>query len=74
MLQMIISRRSSLSLHSGLEKSFGGTTHDSPSGGRQSKIAFPKGLYGTSYSSSKLSCSASLLSARPSARTKWPSG
>lgn len=74
MLQMIRPLKSSLSRHCGLSASFGGTTHWSPSRGKQSKIAFPNGRYGTSNSSSRLSCSASLLSTFPSARTKWPSG
>ena len=74
MLQMMRSLKSSLSLHSGWFALLGGTTHESPSSGKQSKIAFPKGRYGTSNSSRRLSCSASLLSAAPSARTKWPSG
>jgi len=73
-LQIIMSLRSSLPLHSGLVSLLGGTTHCSPSFGRQSRIAFPKGLYGTSNSNSKLSCSASLLSTLPKARTKCPSG
>lgn len=73
-LQMIKSLKSSLSFHSGLLESFGGTTHCSPPEGKQSKIAFPNGRYGTSNSSSKLSCSASLLSTFPRARTKCPSG
>ena len=74
MLHMRRSRRSTLSLHTRLSAAFGGTTHLSPSGGKQSRIAFPKGRYGMSNSSSKLSCSASLLSTFPSARTKCPSG
>jgi hypothetical protein len=65
MLQILSCRRSSRSLRIGSESLFGGTTHCSPSGGKQSKMAFPKGLYGTSNSSSKLSCPASLLSTFP---------
>ena len=67
---MTKSLRSSLSLHITFASFFSGTTQLSPSLGRQLKIAFPKGRYGTSYSKSKLSCSASLLSTIPSARTK----
>lgn len=74
MLHMRRSRRSTLSLHTGLSAAFGDTTQLSPSGGKQSRIAFPKGRYGMSNSSSKLSCSASLLSTFPNARTKCPSG
>ena len=77
-LQIILSLRSSRFLHAGWFGSFGGTTHCSPSDGRQSKIAFPKGRYGTSNSSIKLSCSASLLSAHPllfgEARRSLPAG
>lgn len=69
-LQIMRSRKSSLSLHSGCVSDFGGTTQLSPSGGKQSRMAFPKGRYGTSNSRSRLSCSASLLSTLPSARTK----
>ena len=74
MLQMLRLLKSSRSRHSGTDISFGGTTHVSPSFGKQSKIAFPNGRYGTSYSRSKLSCSASLLSVFPRALTKCPSG
>lgn len=74
MLHMSSPLRSSRSRQRGSSPDLGGTTHESPSEGRQSRIALPKGRYGTSYSRSKLSCSASLLSTLPKARTKWPSG
>ena len=73
-LQMMSSRRSSRSLQFGSAAFFGGTTQLSPSGGRQSRMALPKGLYGTSNSRRRDSCSASLLCTLPSARTKCPSG
>ena len=74
MLQMMRSLRSSLSRQFGSAVLLVGTTQLSPSGGRQSNIALPNGLYGTSNSSRSDSCSASLLCTLPRARTKWPSG
>ena len=53
MLQILSCRKSSRSLQIGSESLFSGTTHCSPSGGKKSQMAFPKGLYGTSNSSSK---------------------
>lgn len=73
-LQISKPLKSSLSLHSKHSISFLGTTQLSPSGGRQFKMALPKGRYGTSYSRRRDSCSASLEATLPSARTKWPSG
>lgn len=73
-LQIKRSLKSSLSRQITLSGALGGTTQVSPSTGKQSNIAFPNGRYGTSYSNSRLSCSASLLSTFPSERTKCPSG
>ena len=75
--QMISSLRSTRFLHTPLTSSaepFSGTTHLSPSSGRQLVMAFENGRYGTSHSSSRLSTSPSLLPTAPSTRTKWPSG
>ena len=69
-LHTMRSLRSSLSVQTDPPSLFGGTTHESPSDGKQSSMAFPNGRYGTSNSSRRLSCSASLLSAFPSVRTK----
>lgn len=44
MLQIMRPRKSSLSLQLGSVALWGGTTQLSPSGGRQSRIALPKGL------------------------------
>lgn len=75
--QMISSLKSTLFLHTPLGSSPGplpGTTHLSPSAGKQLVMAFENGRYGTSHSSSKLSTSPSLLPTAPSTRTKCPSG
>jgi hypothetical protein len=68
-LQMSNSLKSSLSLHSGTFP-LGETTHSSPSFGKHSSTALPNGLYGTSNSNSRLSCSASFPPTFPRALTK----
>ena len=72
-LQMRRSRRSLRFIQPG-SVGDSGTLQSWPSGGRQSRTPFAKERYWTSYSRSRASVSASLVSRSPRDLTKWPTG